>query len=129
EHGLHRCGKSSGGFPMTVLRSQLPRKACVSVELHQALQLLANSPRGTTEDVLELGHGFSRETLAMLTLDGLVMVVTETLRANDATCKIERIQITDAGRQAFRRSANDSRLNADRVPSTGRNAAAAAGGG
>jgi len=56
--------------------------------------LLARDPRGATEDVLELGHGFSRETLAMLALAGLAMVVTETLRANDATFKIERMRIT-----------------------------------
>ena len=91
-----------GGYPMTVLRSQLPRKSHFSPDWRQALQLLARDPRGATEDVLELGHGFSRETLAMLALAGLATVVTETLRANDATFKIERMRITDAGRRAIR---------------------------
>jgi len=63
--------------------------------------LLARSPRGTIEDVLELGHGFSRETLATLVLNGLAMVMTETLSL-DATIKIERMRITDAGRRAIR---------------------------
>jgi hypothetical protein len=30
----------------------------------------ARSLRGTIDDVLELGHGFSRETLATLVLNG-----------------------------------------------------------
>jgi hypothetical protein len=86
---------------MTVLRSQLPRKSHFSPDWCKALQLLARSPRGTTEDVLELGHGFSRETLAMLTLAGLATVVTETLGIEGATFKIERMRITDAGRRAI----------------------------
>ena len=45
-----------GGYRMTVLRSQLPRKPQSSPEWRQALQLLARNPRGTIEDVLELGH-------------------------------------------------------------------------
>jgi len=40
--------------------------------------------------------------LAMLVLAGLATVVTETLIANGATFKIERMQITDAGRFAIR---------------------------
>jgi hypothetical protein len=79
--------------------------------------LLARSPRGAVKDVLELGHGFAREMQAKLALAGLVTVVTETLRVNDATFKIERIR--------GRRSPGNSRLNADRVPSTGRNGTAA----
>jgi hypothetical protein len=79
---------------MTVLRSQLPRKPQSSSEWRQALQLLARSPRGTIEDVLELGHGFSREMLATLVLNGLAMVMTETLSLGGAT--------TDAGRRAIR---------------------------
>ncbi len=59
------------------------------------LKLLARSPRGATEDVLELGH-------AMLALAGLATVVTETLSANGAMFKIERMRITDAGRHAIR---------------------------
>jgi hypothetical protein len=91
-----------GGYPMTVLRSWLPRKSHFSPDWRQALQLLARSPCGATEDVLELGHGFSREMLAMLALAGLATVVTDTLSANGATFKIERMRITAAGRRAVR---------------------------
>ncbi len=54
------------------------------------------------KDVLELGHGFSHEMLAMLVLAGLATVVTETLRVDGGTFKIERVRITDAGRLAIR---------------------------
>ncbi len=87
---------------MRALRSQLPRKPRHSPEWRQALQLLARSPRGAIEDVLELGHGFSHELLAMLVLAGLATVVTETLRVDGGTFKIERMRITDAGRLAIR---------------------------
>ncbi len=39
---------------------------------------------------------------AMLALAGLATVVTETLSANGAMFKIERMRITDAGRHAIR---------------------------
>ena len=78
------------------------RKRPLNPQQRRALQLLASSPCGATEDVLELGHGFSREMLAMLALAGLATVVTETLSANGAMFKIERMRITDAGRRAIR---------------------------
>jgi hypothetical protein len=87
---------------MRTSRSQLSPKPHFSPEWRQALQLLARSKRGAMEDVLELAHGFSREMLGMLVLDGLATVVTETLMANGVTFKIERMQITDAGRFAIR---------------------------
>jgi hypothetical protein len=87
---------------MRASRSQLSPKPHFSPEWRQALQLLARSKRGAMEDVLDLAHGFSREMLGMLVLDGLATVVTETLMANGVTFKIERMQITDAGRFAIR---------------------------
>jgi hypothetical protein len=87
---------------MRALRAQPPQTPNVKPEWHKALQLLARSPRGATEDVLELGHGFSRETLAKLTLAGLAKLLTETLRVDGGTFTIERLHITDAGRRAIR---------------------------
>jgi len=87
---------------MRALQSRLPKQRHLSPEWRQALQLLVGSPRGVTEDMLVLSHGFSRDVLAMLVLAGLATVVTETLIANGATFKIERMQITDAGRFAIR---------------------------
>ena len=77
-----------GEYPMGALRSEVPPKHRFSAEWHRALQLLADKPRGTTEDVLPLGHGFSSDVLAMLVLTGLATIVTETLRAHGSTIKI-----------------------------------------
>jgi hypothetical protein len=44
---------------MRELESRLPPKRHLSTELHRALQLLASNPRGSTEHMLVLGHGFS----------------------------------------------------------------------
>ena len=85
---------------MRDLESRLPPKRRLSSEWHQALQLLDGNPRGTTEHMLMLGHGFSSDMLAMLVLAGLATVVTETLRAGH--CKIERMMITDAGKRALK---------------------------
>jgi hypothetical protein len=65
------------------------------------LQKLACSPRGATEEALELPHGFSPETLARLTRAGYVKLVTETLRIEGGTFTIEHFHITDAGRRAL----------------------------
>jgi hypothetical protein len=62
---------------------------------------LACGPRGPNEDALELGPGFSPETLPKLTRAGLVKLVTETLRVEGGTFTIERLHITDAGRRAI----------------------------
>jgi hypothetical protein len=86
---------------MVALQSHPFRKRHLKPEWRQALQLLARNPRGATEDVLELGHGFSRETLAKLTHAGLAKLVTEELSVEGETFTIERLRITDAGRQAI----------------------------
>jgi hypothetical protein len=89
------------GYPMRALQSRLPQEHRLSPEWHRALQLLASNPRGATEDLLVLGHGFSSEMLAKLVLAGLATVVTETLRTDGGPCKIERVMITDAGKRAL----------------------------
>jgi hypothetical protein len=71
-------------------------------EWRKALRLLARSPRGATEDLLELAHGFCRDTLAMLTRVGFATLVTETLKVEGGTFTVERLRITDAGRRAIR---------------------------
>jgi hypothetical protein len=86
---------------MGASKSQLPPKHRLSQEWRQALQVLASSPRGTTEDMLVVGHGHSADMLAMLVLAGLAKMVTATLRAEGGTFTIERLHITDAGRRAI----------------------------
>jgi hypothetical protein len=48
---------------MVALQSRSPQKLQLKAESREALKLLARSRRGATEDVLEIGDGFSRETL------------------------------------------------------------------
>jgi hypothetical protein len=78
-----------------------PRVSHLSQDRRRALQLIASTARGTTEDLLVLAHGFSRDTVAGLVLAGLLTVVTETLRVGGPTVKVERVKITDDGRSAL----------------------------
>jgi hypothetical protein len=64
--------------------------------------VLADAPRGVSEEMLVVVHGFSAEMLAGLVLAGLATVVTETKSApRGVMIKVERIRVTDAGRRAF----------------------------
>jgi hypothetical protein len=100
---------------MRALQSQLPRKHRLSQEWRRALQLLASNPRGTTEDMLVVGHGLSADMLAMLVLAGLAKVVTETLRAEGGTFTGERLQITEPGQRALEGRHRGSSPRPDRV--------------
>jgi hypothetical protein len=86
---------------MRALGPQLSLKPCLKPEWRKALRLLARSPRGATEDVLELAHGLSRETLTTLTIAGFATVVTETLKVEGGTFTVKRLRITDVGRRAI----------------------------
>jgi hypothetical protein len=86
---------------MGALQERPLQKSNPKPEWRHALQVLARSPCGATEEVLVLGHGVSHQTLAMLALAGLATVVTETLRVHGGTSTIEHLRITDAGRRAI----------------------------
>ncbi len=74
----------------------------LSREQRRALKMLADAPRGVSEEVLVIAHGFSVETLGGLVLAGLATVVTETKTVlRGLTIDIERIRITTEGRQAI----------------------------
>jgi hypothetical protein len=74
----------------------------LSREQRRALKMLADTPRGVSEEVLVIAHGFSAETLTGLVLAGLATVVTETKTVlRGLTIDIERIRITTEGRQAI----------------------------
>jgi hypothetical protein len=83
--------------PLSPLYTAASAPSDTQIHLH-----IRPPPRGAIEDVLELGHGFSHEMLAMLVLAGLATVVTETLRVDGGTSTIERMRITDPGRLAIR---------------------------
>jgi hypothetical protein len=74
----------------------------LSREQRRALKMLADAPRGVSEEVLVIAHGFSAETVGGLVLAGLATVVTETKTVlRGLTIDIERIRITTEGRQAI----------------------------
>ena len=78
------------------------RKPSQYRERRRALKMLTDAPRGFSEEMLVVVHGFSAEMLAGLVLAGLATVVTETKSApGGVTIKVERIRITDAGRRAL----------------------------
>lgn len=78
-----------------------PRKRRLTVEQRRAIEMLADIPRGVTEDLLVLAHGFDSDMIAGLVRAGLATARRETMRAGGKTTEVVRIRITDAGRQAL----------------------------
>jgi hypothetical protein len=66
-----------------------------------ALVLLARNPRGCTDAILEMAHGFNGEMLAELVRDGLAYVTPEPMRAGGRAITVGRFHITEAGRRAL----------------------------
>jgi hypothetical protein len=74
----------------------------LSREQRRALKMLADAPRGISEEVLVIAHGFSAEMIGGLVLAGLAAVVTETKTVHRGLAiDTERIRITTAGRRAI----------------------------
>jgi len=74
----------------------------LSREQRRAMKILADAPRGVSEEVLIIAHGFSAEMLAGLVLAGLATVVTETKTVHRGlTIDIERVRITTEGRRTI----------------------------
>jgi hypothetical protein len=73
----------------------------LNVEQRQALEVLAGSPHGITEDMLVLAHGFDCDMIAGLVSAGFASPRRETVRAGGKTSEIVHIRITEAGRQAL----------------------------
>jgi hypothetical protein len=77
-----------------------PRKHRLSME-HQALEMLAGSRHGVTEDLLVLAHGFNSDMIAGLVRTKLATAQRETVKAGGESVEVVRIRITEAGRQAL----------------------------
>jgi len=78
-----------------------PRKNRRTAAQRQALEMLAVSPNGLTEDLLAFAHGFDSDMIAGLVHTGLATAQRETIKAGRESVKILRIRITKAGRQAL----------------------------
>jgi hypothetical protein len=73
----------------------------LNVEQRSALEMLAGSPHGVTEDLLVLAHGFDSDMIAGLVSAGFASARRESMRAGGKTSEIVHIRITEAGRQAL----------------------------
>jgi hypothetical protein len=73
----------------------------LSTEQRRALCLLLNAPRGLTAVALMRVYGFTSDLLTGLVRDGLAEVVTGTARAGGRTIQVDRVRITEAGRDAL----------------------------
>jgi hypothetical protein len=87
---------------MRALESRLPPKCRLIPEWRQALQLLASSPRGATDDLLALAHGFDRAMIRGLVHEALATARHEIITApGRTTIEVVRIKISDAGRRVL----------------------------
>ena len=78
-----------------------PCKRRLSSEQRRALELLAGSPHGATEELLAYGHGFTRRMLVRLVRAGLATVQRRVIVAGDTPVEVGKVMITDAGRSAI----------------------------
>jgi hypothetical protein len=78
-----------------------PRKHRLSAERRRALELLASSPNGATQELLVLVRGIDRDTIAGLVRAGLATARIETVNAGSKPIKVRRYHITNAGQLAL----------------------------
>jgi hypothetical protein len=77
-----------------------PRSRDLSGEQRRALEILAGSPLGCTEQILRV-HGFTVKLLARIVRAGFVTANPEIVKAGGRTLSMLRLTITDLGRQAL----------------------------
>ncbi len=80
---------------------KFPRKRHLSPERRRALELLASSPNGTTEELLVYCHGFTRRMLAGLVGAGFATVQRRVIMAGDTPVEVGKVMITAAGQRAI----------------------------
>ena len=81
--------------------SSRPRKRRLGPEQRRALNLLAGSPHGATEEMLIHGHGLSRRMLACLVRAGLATAERRVIAAGNTLVEVGKVRITAAGREAL----------------------------
>ncbi len=77
------------------------RKRRLGPEQRRALELLASSPHGATEELLIHGHGLSRRLLVGLVRAGLATVERRVIIAGNTLVEVGKVRITTAGRRAL----------------------------
>jgi hypothetical protein len=86
--------------------SEYQSNSRLSPAARRALAKLADSPEGSTENLL-LAHGFKRRLIAGLVDAGLATAKTEVMKAGERAVHVMQIMITDAGRVALERPMNE----------------------
>jgi hypothetical protein len=76
------------------------RKRRLTPTRRMALELLARSPRGASEQRM-LAHGFTRRVVTWLVHDGLALRYRVPLRVSGRLIEVTYVMITDAGRRAL----------------------------
>jgi hypothetical protein len=77
-----------------------PRSRELSGEQRRALEILAGSPHGCTEETLR-AHGFTVRLLAGIVRAEFAVAKPEIMKAGGRTLSMLRLTITDLGRQAL----------------------------
>jgi hypothetical protein len=77
-----------------------PRSRDLNSEQRHALEILAGSPHGCTEETLR-AHGFTVRLLARIVRDGFAVAKPAIVKAGGRTLSMLRLTITDSGRQAL----------------------------
>ena len=78
-----------------------PRRPRLTDEHRRALQVLARSPHGLTEEVLMLAHGFDSDMFADLVRARLANRYHVTVQGGGRTSRVTYVRITAAGRRAI----------------------------
>ncbi len=78
-----------------------PQKHRLSLSRRRALELLASSPDGATNELLVVVHGIGRDTIAGLVRTGLATARHESVRTGSKTIRVKRYRITSAGKMAL----------------------------
>ena len=77
-----------------------PRSRDLNCEQRRALDMLAGSPHGCTEEILR-AHGFTVRLLAGIVRAGFAVAQPEIVKAGGRTLSMLRLTITDLGQQAL----------------------------
>jgi hypothetical protein len=78
-----------------------PRKRRLSPNARRALELLAGSPHGVTEELLVFGHRISRHVLGGLVRAGLATMHRRMIMAGEVPVEVGKVMITAAGRKVI----------------------------
>jgi hypothetical protein len=93
-------GAAGAGEPDRRAAAVKPRSRDLSGEQRRALEILAGTPHGCTEEILR-AHGFTVRLLAGIVRAGFAVAQPHIVKAGGRTLSTLRVTITDVGRQTL----------------------------